>query len=252
MTKFKIISVGATAIAAVVVSATIQHQMQAKYAAGQRSLQEQSNQLAALTVEHERLSSLVAHAVGAQVDDHAAEVARLRSEAAMLEKQTNHLGQSLVKSHEAWPARHMSNQQIYTPEYQQQLHLMAVNRMEDAKVLGIAFESYADDHQKQSPVNIDQLAPYLAEEAKKGYRSFSGSNQFEIVYQGSLDQLQGLPWGSVAVVRDQKPWLGPNGKMKRVYGFPDGHSQIVGSDDNFQSYEAQHVIMPMTADSSGQ
>jgi hypothetical protein len=123
--------------------------------------------------------------------------------------------------------------------------------MEDAKVLGMAFELYESDHQNQSPVNLDQLAPYLAEEAKQGYKTFSGTNQFEIVYQGSLSNLQGLPWGSVAVVRDQQPWLGPNGKMMRVYGFADGHSQIVGSDDNFQAYESQHVIMPPNTGPSG-
>ena len=32
----------------------------------------------------------------------------------------------------------------------------------------------------------------------------------------------------------------------------DGHSQVVSSFDNFQSYEAQHVIMPATAAPSGQ
>jgi hypothetical protein len=120
--------------------------------------------------------------------------------------------------------------------------------MTDAKVLVMAFRLYADDHQNQSPVGLDQLDAYLAKEN----RTLSGTNQFEIVFQGSLDQLQGLPPGAVAVVREQQPWPGPNGKMMRVYGFADGHSQMVVSDDNFQSYEAQHVIMPTTTVPSGQ
>jgi hypothetical protein len=247
MAKFKIISVAAIAIAAAALSMMIERQNQVKFRAGEARLQEQSNQLAALTVEQERLSNLLAHATNGHADDSAAELARLRSEAATLKKQTNDLGQPLVKSHQSWPTRPASSQEPRTPEYYAQLRQMAGSRMTEARDIGFAFLAYAGDHQNQSPVNLDELDAYLAKEN----RPVSGTNKFELVYQGSLDQLQGIPWGSVAVVRDQQPWPGPNGKMMRVYGFADGHSQILSSDDNFQSYEAQHVIMPPTTAPSG-
>jgi hypothetical protein len=248
MAKFKFISVAAIAIAAAVVSAMIQHQSQAKYTASERRLQEQSNQIAVLTVEQERLSNLLAQATNVHADDNAAELARLRSEAATLKKQTNNLGRPLVKSHVARPSPPASSQEFHTPEYYEQIHQTAVRRMEDAKGLVMAFVSYASDHQNQSPTSLDELASYLA----KNNSTMSGTNQFEIVFHGSLDQLQGLPPGAVAVVREQQPWPNQDGKMSRIYGLADGHSQIVGSYDNFQSYEAQHVIMPTTAAPSGQ
>jgi hypothetical protein len=78
----------------------------------------------------------------------------------------------------------------------------------------------------------------------------SGTNEFEIVCQGSLDDLKGLPWGLVAVVRDKQSWPNPDAKMMRGYGFPDGHAQIVGCE--FQSsWEAQHFIAPSATDGSG-
>ena len=88
------------------------------------------------------------------------------------------------------------------------------------------------------PTSLDQLTPYLAQ----NNATLSGSNQYEIIYQGSLDQLKNLPWGSIAVVRDAQPWAGPNGTMLRTYGFPSGSSQMVI--DNLQPWLSQHVITP--------
>jgi hypothetical protein len=248
MTKFKITSVAAAAIAGTAVSLVIHYRSQAACGASVALQQEQGRQMAALTVEREHLSNLAAHAAGARAQESAAELKRLRSEVEALKKQTNDLGRALVKSHDPPASRPASIE--HTPEYWAQLHQMAGARMEDAKILGMAFEDYAFDHQQQSPLNLDQLAAYLAKAAADN-RSLSGTNQFELVYQGSLDKLQGLPWGSVAVVRDQQSWPDPDGKMMRVYGFPDGHSQIVGCE--FQSaWEAQHVISSPATSPSGQ
>jgi hypothetical protein len=62
----------------------------------------------------------------------------------------------------------------------------------------------------------------------------SGTNQYEIICHESLDQLPGLLWGRIAVIRDQQPWPGLDGTMMRVHGFPDGHSQMVI--DNLQPW----------------
>jgi len=86
------------------------------------------------------------------------------------------------------------------------------------------------------------MTPYQA----RARVPFSGTNEFEIVCQGSFDKLQGIPPGEVAVVRDRQTWAGPDGKTMRVYGLADGTSQIVESDDNFQSWEAEHVIKKIT------
>jgi hypothetical protein len=248
MTKFKIISMTTIALAGVAASLMIQRQSQARFRAGEARLQQQSNQLAALTAEHGRLSNLVSRASSAPANDNAAELAKLRREAEALKKQTNDLGRPLARRQDSPPSRTAPSQASHTPEYYEQMRQMAGSKPTEARDLGMAFRAYAEDHQNQSPVSLDQLASYLAKEN----RSLSGSNQFEIAYHGSLDQLQGLPWGSVAVIREPQPWPGPDGRMLRVYGFLDGHSQMVSSDDNFQSWETQHVIAPPAIRASGQ
>jgi hypothetical protein len=246
MPKFKNVSLTAIVLAAVAASLMIQHQSQAEFRANEALLQEQRSRLAALTAEHERLSSLVPRASGLPAEDHSAELARLRSAAEALKKQTNELGRTLAGSHDSQPSQPPPKLEHHTPEYYAQLHQMAGARNTDAMSLGRAFASYAFDHHQQCPASLDQLAPYLASENL----TLSGTNQFEIIFQGSLDRLEGLPWGSVAVVREQQPWPGPDGKMRKVYGFPGGNAQMVQA-DYFQSWEAQHVIAP-PADASGQ
>ena len=123
---------------------------------------------------------------------------------------------------------------------------MAGTKPWEARDLGRAFGDYAEDHQNQSPTSLDELASYLA----KNNSTLSGTNQYELIFQGSLDDLKGLPWGSVAVIRDAQPWPGPDGTMMRVYGFPGGFSQMVSS-DYVPAFEAQHVISAAPSVSSG-
>jgi hypothetical protein len=249
MTKFTIISITSIAIAGTAASLIIHYQSQSKLQAGDALLQEQSNQLAALTVEHRRLSNLVARASSGRADDHMAELARLRTEGEALKKQTNDLGQRLKTNHVSQPPQPASSLESHPPEYYEQLRQMAGSKPLETRDLGRAFGDYASDHQNQSPTSLDQLAPYLA----KLNSSLSGTNQFEFLYQGSLDKLQGLPWGSVAVIREKQTWPGPNGEMMRVYGFPGGLSQMMDeSSAGFQSWAAQHVISSPKAGQSGQ
>ena len=248
MTKLKIISIVVIAIAGVAASLMIQSKSQVKFREREALLQQQDKQLAALTAENQRLSNLVAHADSAPPEDHTVKLAKLRSEAEALKKQTNDLGRQLEKNHESQPSQPAPIPESHTPEYWEQLHQMAGSKATDARNIAFAFNSYASDHQGQCPSNFDQIASYLAKENL----SLSGTNQFEIVYQGSFDKLKGVPSGTVAVIRDQQTWEGPDGKMMRVYGMAGGSGEIVGSDDNFQSWEAQHIILPLKVGQSGQ
>jgi len=244
MTRIKSISIAAIAIAGAAVSLLIQSKSQVKFLERQALLQQQDGQLAALNSEHERLSSLIANANNVPPDEHKAELVKLRNEAEALKKQKNDLGNRQLKDS---PSRPAPTPESHTPEYWEQLRQMGGRKGMDARDLATAFCSYAFDHEGQFPSNFDQIASYLA----KDKRSLSGTNQFEIVYQGSLDELQGIPRGTVAVVRDQQTWQGPDGKMMRVYGMADGVGQTVGSEDNFQSWEAKHIISPRKARQPG-
>jgi len=66
----------------------------------------------------------------------------------------------------------------------------------------------------------------------------TGTNDFEIVYQGSQNDLSNIPPRRVALIRERQPWLTPDGKWARVYGYADGAASIVESDGNFQSWDA--------------
>jgi hypothetical protein len=240
VTRLKAITVAVIAISGAALSVMIQHQSHTKLRAGEVLLQEHGSQLAALTGGHERLSNLVVRAGSAVAADHAAELAELRHEVGALENQTNDLGRPLAQSRAPQPPRPAGGPEPHSPEFFKQLRQMAGGKTEDAHGLAGAFGLYASDHQNQSPSSLDQLTAYFA----KQHLSVSGTNQFEIVYQGSFDRLLGVPLGTVAVIRDPEQWPGPDGRMRRVYGMADGSGQIVESDDNFQAWEARHVIPP--------
>jgi hypothetical protein len=107
----------------------------------------------------------------------------------------------------------------------QKLHQMAGAKPTDARDLASALQRYASDHERQFPTNLDQTAVYLGKEKLV----LSGTNQFEIVYQGSLERLQGIPLGTVAVIRDEQTWKGPDGKIMHAE-LRLGNSKIMVND----------------------
>jgi len=243
MTKFKIILIGAIAIAGVVISLVIQHRGQVKLRENDAVLQQQEKQLTALTAEHQRLSNLVVQATSSPVEEQAAELARLRGKAESLQKRTNELGRRLEQDRGAPPSPTASKSEPHPPEYYEQMHRMARGPEKDARSLSMAVFSYASDHEGRFPSSVDELAASL----RKEHLSLTGTNELEIVYRGSLDQLKNVPLSAVAVVRVRQTWQAPNGKMARVYGLANGVTQIVESDDDFKAWEAEHILPPPAA-----
>jgi hypothetical protein len=72
----------------------------------------------------------------------------------------------------------------------------------------------------------------------------SGTNGFEIVFQGTQADLADIPPRRVALIRELQPRQTPDGYWARVYGYADGAASTVESDDNFQTWNAHHVIPP--------
>jgi type II secretory pathway pseudopilin PulG len=245
MKKIKILAFVAVVIAGVVTSLALHQKSQLKIQANEILLREQDADLKAAVRENQRLSNLVVHADNSGPVDYTAELSKLRREAEALKKQSESLGSQLQKNHDTQPA---APPESHPPEYWEQLHQMAGAKPTDARDLASALQRYASDHEGQFPTNLDQIVVYLGKEKLV----LSGTNQFEIVYQGSLERLQGIPLGTVAVIRDEQTWKGPDGKIMRVYGMADGVGQMVASDDNFQSWEAKHIIPPPHASQPGQ
>ena len=64
------------------------------------------------------------------------------------------------------------------------------------------------------------------------------TNEFEIVYQGSLNSVTN--WNCAIVMREKEAWPAASGGWMRTYGFADGHSEIHKSmDGNFTPWEEQ-------------
>jgi len=239
VTKFKITLIGAVAIASVAISLAILRRTQIKLREKEDVLRLQEGQLADLATEHQRLSNLVVQSNNPLANDQMSEFQKLRE---ALRRQTNELGKQLAEIRRSRLPQTASRPTPHPPEYYEQLHQAAAGKPTDARNLATAFRMYADDHQNQSPSNLDQVAPYL-----RNGMSLTGTTEFDIVYQGSLDELKHIPLDSVALVRGRQAWLGPSGRIARVYGLADGSGQIVESDDNFQSWEAEHIIPPPSA-----
>ncbi len=161
-------------------------------------------------------------------------------------------------------------------EYVNQLNRMTYDKMGDVRTLSSAVREYAREHHGEFPTNFDQAAPYLYEiQAQKNklheqFRKLAESSpppkevnlrdfappkqqessrlsEFEMVYQGSYNELTNVPWQEVALIRERQAWPTPGGKWARIYVMANGEASVVEADDNFQAWEAEHIIPPPPA-----
>ena len=244
--------IGAVAIAGLTASLVIQRQAGIKFRENDAVLRQESDQLAELAAECQRLSILVAEANNSSADDRIAELVKLRGEAEALRKQTNELRKSLAgypRSLE-WQTARMRD--IYREERNREAEhtrrylSFPDTKAHEAMTLTVALGQYASQHQGEFPSNWEQVAPYLPENE----RHLAGTTEFEIVYQGSFNDLTNVLLSAVAVVRERQARLTHDGKRARLYGFANangGWPDVVESDDNFESWEAAHIIPPPSA-----
>ena len=266
--KIEIILMGFAVAAALVASLLIQRRTQARLGENGGALRQQESQLAELVAESQRLSNLLAQAKtnSAKTDDQTDELGRnLRAEAEALRKQTNqlakqlaeqrHLTEQLAEQRRRAGARTLSSGDSKLLEHNKELGISfaggprATGKLNDARAITEALRNYAGEHQGEFPPSLDPVASHLPEASDANSPPWanaplSGTNDFEIVYQGSQTDLTNIPLRRVALIRERQPWLTSDGKWARVYGYADGAASIVESDDNFQSWDAQHVIPP--------
>src|SRR5437879_4175940 len=259
MTKSKIIVVGVTGVA-VLASLLIVHRTLVKSRANDAMLRQQDNQLAQLAAENQRLANRIAQAKtnNGPADDRTAELAQLRAKVEALRQQTHQLAELPGQLAEK---RLLAGVQAF---YGGDFNLLEHNheswitfaggpretgKLNDARALTAALRKYADERQGEFPSNLVPVALYLPKPLETNSPPWAnapltGTNDFEIVYQGSQNDLSNIPPRRVALIRERQPWLTPEGKWARVYGYADGAASIVESDDNFQSWDAQHIIPP--------
>jgi hypothetical protein len=255
MTKLKFIFAASIALAAVLTSLLVQIHHQAKRRENDAVLRQQWNQLAELSAEKQRLSNFVAQAQtkNGMFEDRTAELAKLRAEAETLRKQMNQRAKQLEENRRLAGAQFFSQGDYNLLEHNREHAITFAGgpresgKLNDARALTAAVRMHADKHQGEFPLNLDEVSPYLPKPLETNSPPWAnapltGTNDFEIVYQGSQSDLTNIPLRRVVLIRERQPWLNSDGKWARVYGYADGAASSVESDDNFRSWEAQHVI----------
>jgi hypothetical protein len=229
------LGISALVVAGAATALMVQHQTQTKLRAASESLRQQ---IAQLQADNTTLSNRLT-AIGEAktlTDEQFNELLKLRGEVGMLRRQTNEIGALREKLDNLKQSLQSSAGNIPSEEQQQQ---MAMHKMSDAKQAGLLLHMFADDNNSQFPTNFDQVINYL------GNTNFTQvfSNEFGIVYKGSLTNIANP--SSAIVVQEHEAWPTYDGKWAKVYGFADGHSQlIIEPDGNFTGFEQQHMAQP--------
>ena len=241
MTKLKAGIISAVVVAGVATTLVVQHQARARLREQGEALRQQSDQAAQLAADNERLSNRLAGAEGSR--SQLTDLAKLRAEAESLRQQTNDLAR-LREANRRLQQR--PEAQTKTPL---QLREERIAKMNFGHQWVRAFRDYANKHGQQFPPSFEQAASFISAEYKPD--NSVSTEQFEIVYQGSL----ALPNpGEIVVLREKEPWTDSSGKWCKVYGLADGSSQIVAmpsrwtvrgrqvSYDTFEAFEKDHII----------
>ncbi len=249
------------AVAAVVASLLVQRRAEATIRQNEKALRQQQDEIGRVTAGNQHLSNGVAQVeqtvtTNEGVADYGAELAELRSKIAGLH------AQEIQLSNQHWSSRLSAGIVLLSTgnsnllDHNETIEITAggtprptSGKMNDARVLTSALKRYADEHQGQFPSAFDQVTGYLPPPLTSNSPSWanaplSGTNDFEIIYQGTTNDLGNIPPRRVALIRERQAWLTPDGKWARAYGFADGGAETVVSDDNFQSWDTMHVVPP--------
>ncbi|HEY5913799.1 MAG TPA: hypothetical protein VJA21_24685 [Verrucomicrobiae bacterium] len=273
MNKLTIIILSLVLLIGVLASLMVQQQAQAKRRTYSTLIQQQANRVAELTAEQQHLSGSVAQASNLDARMNSAELSRLRTQAMAFRKQIEELekvraGKLSMSLHQACsvPDHSLRGGSIGVVsdsgagDYNDDLYKTAWSStnnpaLRDAFNLKYAIWQYTVAHQGQFPTALDEVAPYtykgqnILAGTLKERDPMAGADEFDLVYQGSRQDLVNVPEEAVAMLRERQPWPTPAGKWARTYAMANGHIIIVESDDDFRSWESQHIVPPPPAES---
>lgn len=264
MNRYRIIVIGAL-IAGILWVLAIADGARLELAKGNELVNSLKRRVEAQTRENERLRVLLKAATDSAADRKSEALAKLRSEMTSLHELTNSLGKKLVEARQAQPARKDFKRSgnflggvtvvsdSDSPQYEEQLSKIAMDRTQhpeqgDARNLRHAILGYEQAHGGMFPDNLQAVAQYayqgdlpLAGTIKER-DPMAGVNEFDLVFQGSMNDLANVPANAVALLRQQQAWPTPSGKSARIYLMAGGKVEVVESDDNFQAWEAEYVV----------
>ncbi len=234
LTKFKM-AVGAVAVAAGVTTAVvIQQQAQARMRAQDELARQQSEQLAKLKADGERLAASASNANG----NNSETLDKMRAEVAGLRSQTNALA-GLRRENSQLRARNPQAANGTKSPLQdiEDQRAITIGKLNLSKQWCLAAMLYANDNKGQAPTNFDVGAPYFS---TKDLDTNVSVSQFEVVFQGSLEKVKDP--SETIIIREKEAVQAANGKWSKAYGFADGHAEVHSEpQSDFSAYEKQHM-----------
>jgi hypothetical protein len=207
----------------------------------------------------------------AENDPRSAEIARLRAELSALRRQH---AQAVAEANRMRETVRTAGQTQSGSE--QQAELAPDPEREAAKTIGIAkmnygrhwalaFILYAQEHGGRMPATLEEAAPFFAKDgsgsmpptvldpASLSFNVTTGAadaptttvirpDQFEIMYQGSIDQVPDP--AKTIILREKEPFPALHRPgLSRTYVFADGHSEIhLASDGDFTAWEHDRLV----------
>jgi hypothetical protein len=110
-----------------------------------------------------------------------------------------------------------------------------------AKEWMAAFIAFATENQGQFPTNFWQAEGFLSDSARN--QTNVTIDQFEIVYQGSQNDLTNQGDEDIIVLRERQAWQSYDGKWGRTYGRVDGSAlrRFMKDLDSLEQWEREHL-----------
>ncbi len=175
--------------------------------------------------------------------DQSAELLRLRAQVTALRKQTNEIPKLEAENARMRTvlasARKTSDSADESEPPATEERRQAIARLTDSKTYVLALMMHAEDNQQRFATNLDQVVSYLS----KGERSVTGTNIFDVVFQGSRDSVTNS--SAIILVREHQAHQSSDGRWTKAYGFLDGHAEIhLEPTANFDAFEQQHSWPP--------
>ena len=125
---------------------------------------------------------------------------------------------------------------------QQALRQAAIMKMNFTRAWCLAFSTYAQQNKGQMPATYDEARAFLPEPSNNSL----DPNQFEIVFQGSLQQLQeskGQKASEIIILRERNPVVASDGTRSKAYAFADGHSEVRKEPpEGFDQWERERIL----------
>jgi len=166
-------------------------------------------------------------------DDRAAESARLSAEIEKLKRELAETTQMAERDRNAL-AQAQASQTTAEADLEEKLRHTKRNLSD----WGAAWTAYAGKNNGQFPLSFDEARPFLPDGS--GKEDDLVPNQFDIVYQGSMSNLDNP--NKTIVLRQREPVQTPgNANWLRTYLFADGRGETESTPDgNFEAWESQH------------